>query len=300
RRSPGPRAWTSLRGTRAGWSAGHGGGWSAPSRPWVGLPLNGRGLVRHFTTVAWSAPSRARVGPPLHGRSLVRPFTDAGLVRHFTTVAWSATSRTRVGPSPSGAGVGAAAAGDGRAPRALPAYPVGRAARLREGVRPGDVGEPGQPGSGSGTVRRRSRGARAARVALTGREPAAAFLLVGPLPGGGDGVHDGAWHATTPSGSAGRVVDAQPDLFLQPPQAGVQRVAHGLLARVVVVVEEGQVHRDLAGAAADPGDLEPAAVAALLAGAPLQSHLVVPAAQQGRGVVVGAVLVHGDRGRLLR
>src|SRR5690606_31343264 len=81
-------------------------------------------VVRPFTTVGWSAPSRAQVGPPLHGRSLVRPFTDAGLVRHFTTVAWSATSRTRVGPSPSGAGVGAAAAGDGRAPRALPAYPV--------------------------------------------------------------------------------------------------------------------------------------------------------------------------------
>src|SRR5690606_5036830 len=190
RRSPGPRAWTSLRGTRAEWSAGHGGGWSATSRARVRPPLHGRGLVRPFTTVGWSAPSRTRVGPPRHGRGFVRPFTDAG---------WSATSRTRVGPSPSGAGVGAAAAGDGRAPRALPAYPVGRAARLREGVRPGDVGEPGQPGSGSGTVRRRSRCARAARVDLTGREPAAAFLLVGPLPGGGDGVHDGAWHATTPS-----------------------------------------------------------------------------------------------------
>src|SRR5690606_26646283 len=167
RRSAGPRAWTGLRGTRAGWSAGHGGGWSAPSRPWVGPPLHGRGLVRpftdaglvrHFTTVAWSAPSRAQVGPPLYGRGvgpplhdpgLVRPFTGAGwsaplptrgwsapsrpwlgpplpgrrLVRHFTGAGWSATSRTRVGPSPSGAGVGAAAAGDGRAPRALPAYP---------------------------------------------------------------------------------------------------------------------------------------------------------------------------------
>src|SRR5690606_10220533 len=167
-------------------------------------------VVRPFTTVGWSATSRTRVGPPPHGRGGGPALDGRGVVRPFTGAGWSATSRTRVGPSPSGAGVGAAAAGDGRAPRALPAYPVGRAARLREGVRPGDVGEPGQPGSGSGTVRRRSRCARAARVDLTGREPAAAFLLVGPLPGGGDGVHDGAWHATTPSGSAGRVVDAQP------------------------------------------------------------------------------------------
>src|SRR5690606_11805327 len=179
-----------------------------------------RGLVRPVTDAGRSAPSRAWVRPPLHGRGLVPP------------------SRARVGPSPSGAGVGAAAAGDGRAPRALPAYPVGRAARLREGVRPGDVGEPGQPGAAQGQSADGLVAPGLPGVDLTGREPAAAFLLVGPLPGGGDGVHDGAWHATTPSGSAGRVVDAQPDLFLQPPQAGVQRVAHGLLARVVVVVEE--------------------------------------------------------------
>src|SRR5690606_12194646 len=140
-----------------------------------------RGLVRPVTDAGRSAPSRAWVRPPLHGRGLVPP------------------SRARVGPSPSGAGVGAAAAGDGRAPRALPAYPVGRAARLREGVRPGDVGEPGQPGAAQGQSADGLVAPGLPGVDLTGREPAAAFLLVGPLPGGGDGVHDGAWHATTPS-----------------------------------------------------------------------------------------------------
>src|SRR5690606_38431012 len=115
-------------------------------------------VVRHFTGAGSSATSRARVGPPLHDRGLVRPVTDAG--RSAPSRAWVRPplhgrglvppSRARVGPSPSGAGVGAAAAGDGRAPRALPAYPVGRAARLREGVRPGDVGEPGQPGAAQG------------------------------------------------------------------------------------------------------------------------------------------------------
>lgn len=55
------------------------------------------------------------------------------------------------------------------------------AAGLREGVRPADVREADQPGAAEGQAADRLVAARLPGVQLTGRQPAPALLLVGPL-----------------------------------------------------------------------------------------------------------------------
>src|SRR5690606_21859315 len=181
-----------------------GAGWSAPSRPWVGPPRHGRGSVRPVTGVGSSAPSRTRVGPPLHGRGLVRRHRGRASVprRPATDAHRGHCRRTRSAAPPDSGKVSGQVTWGNRVSRE----------RLRDSPQTVSL----RPGcqawtSPAGSRRRPSSSSvhcpEAATAYTTGRG------MQRPLPG-----------------SAGRVVDAQPDLFLQPPQAGVQRVAHGLLA----------------------------------------------------------------------
>ncbi|WP_187645548.1 hypothetical protein [Streptomyces sp. TRM49041] len=98
-------------------------------------------------------------------------------------------------------------------------------------------------------------------------------------------------------GVSPRGVHVEAYLVRQAVQAAVEGFVHPPLAGVVPLVEERQVHGDLAGAAVDTGDLEPAGVVGLFPCAPLQPQLLLAGAQERRGVLVEKPRLDGGTSR---